>query len=144
MSLLDDYEILQELSKNLGNEFRAVQYVSKVARKFAERYDNIPLHSEALSYAIRGEIPASLKGLISNGITVDYFHLYLREAISHIDDKDIRDAVYSSITESKRTQNLTYNYRGIQNKDKQARIRIITNMLWYEFTLKLSGGKYNE
>ena len=144
MSLLDDYVIMTELAKILGSNYAAVQYVSRVARHFTAKYDYLPLHSEALSYAIRGEMPPNFSALTDTKSRTNYRRLYIRELLSTLDDKEVRDAVYTSITTSLRHQNLTYVYNKIKDESQQARIRILTNMLWYEFTLKPSGGSNNE
>ena len=102
--------------------------VSKQAKDLAKRSGEAILHSEAISMVLKGET----SNLISDDEVIDeYESKYIKEMFMYIDDKDIKDAVYDSFYDSKKNHNLIYQYNDIIEPDRQARVRILTRMLWF-------------
>ena len=102
--------------------------VSKQAKDLAKRSGEAILHSEAISMVLKGET----SNLISDDEVIDeYESKYIKEMFMYIDDKEIKDAVYDSFYDSKKNHNLIYQYNDIIEPDRQARVRILTRMLWF-------------
>lgn len=140
MSFLDDLNVAIEASKHLGNMYSVTLYVAQIARKFSEKYEGVPLHSEALTYALQGEIPECIKNLNSVHNGKDGLILYIQQILSDIDDMEVRNSVESSIFQSLKSGNLIYQYRSIKDPNLQARVRIIVNMACKDI-LTMHGGK---
>ena len=108
--------------------FADVLSVAKQARSLSEKSRNAIPHSEAISMVLKHDT----KEVISDDSVIDeYESRYIKEMFSYIDDKDIKDAVYDSFYESKSNRNLLFIYNSIRDEHKQARVRILTRMLWH-------------
>ena len=108
--------------------FSDVLSVAKQARSLSEKSRNAIPHSEAISMVLKHDT----KEVISDDSVIDeYESRYIKEMFSYIDDKDIKDAVYDSFYESKSNRNLLFIYNSIRDEHKQARVRILTRMLWH-------------
>lgn len=106
-----------------------VMQVVRQARRLANKYDNMILHSEAITHVINHTLPD--KTLLTKN-NHDYDAQLLKEAFCYIDDQDICNAVYDSFYESNKRKNLIYIYNGITDESIKSRVRVITRMLWYQ------------
>jgi hypothetical protein len=124
MSLDKDYNF-RKLLETQSNKFSLVLDVAKDARQMATEYDELILHSEAITHILHGTKP-KLK------------HIWkweseareIRDTFCSIEDKEVCDAVYDSFYASKEAHNLKYVYNTIKDPYRQARVRILTRMLW--------------
>lgn len=125
-----NYDNFNKLEKTTGNRYAAVQEVIKQARvKYRETNYKI-LPSEAISWALDGTVPESVKkGYVNKkpySVVDEAFDSYLFD----IDDEDVRESVKTSINLSYSRGHLVYRYEMTLDKFRQARVRVITNMLW--------------
>ena len=120
-----------EFYRKLNNSqciYADIMSISKQAKDLAKRSGEAILHSEAISMVLKGET----SNLISDDEVIDeYESKYIKEMFMYIDDKKIKDAVYDSFYDSKKNHNLIYQYNDIIEPDRQARVRILTRMLWF-------------
>lgn len=139
MSLIDGQDKLQELQKAFGgNRYAVVRYVASEARKLMSKYNNVILESEAISWFLTGEIPKSiqngehLKPKRSQAIS------YTDEVLSYVTDKDVCHDVRSTIKHSRQISRLEFIYTCVkQDSGKQARIRILSRMIWAQITTNI-------
>lgn len=127
---------LNKYIKACGSNFAAIMYVSKVARKLRKRVDHCISESEALSWAVTGVTPDKVKYWRKHRYERrDESLELLLDRLCYVDDVDVRDAVYTSITSSQTKPYLVYKYNKVQDSNRQARIRILSNMIWDEIQL---------
>lgn len=128
MSFEHDIPFRKELEQS-SNVYEVVRNVMDSARELSTRCDNKILHSQAITHVINGTKPDDW---ISIDFDDEYEAYQIREMFCYIDDKDICDAVYDSFYKSKKSKNLVYVYNDIVDINRQARVRVLTRMLWYK------------
>jgi hypothetical protein len=112
----------QELVQSLG-EYEAVMQIAKSAREISTSLGNrIPM-ATALSYAARGELPDPKD-------YPDHRLDRVKEYLTYVDDIGVKSAVLLSYEESLLKNNLVYRYNNIEDEPRQAKVRIIMNILW--------------
>jgi hypothetical protein len=121
MSLIYNPEY-NELSKSLG-PFEAAMQVAKNAREIASSLDYRIPWATALDYAARGELPNPKD-------YPDHRLDRVKEYLTYVYDIEIKSAVIASYEESLAKNNLVYRYNVIEDEPRQARVRIIMNILW--------------
>lgn len=114
------------------NEFVTVNFLVDLTRKIAAKYNYLLLDSEVISWVLTGEQPPVLnkvrrlrkqERIRRNALIYDI--------LNYVDDALVKTCVTESIKESIKFQNLVYIYTGVNEKPRQARIRILTRMIWY-------------
>lgn len=117
-----------------GNRYEATNLVANLARSLTHRYNNLILHSEAIQWILTGEKPKVLDETyrIRYKLRSKKLSPYV-DILCSIDDEEIKSAVQSSFTESKKVGHLTYLYNNISDVSSQARVRILVRMLWYNY-----------
>lgn len=128
MSLKDDEKFRRYL-ETAANPYEKINRVMSKARELSAQYNNKILHSEAITNVIHGTQP-DIQYLLD--VENEFESGYIREVFCYIDDKELCDAVYDSFYASKEKNNLIYVYNSIEEPDRQARIRVLTRMLWYK------------
>lgn len=131
MSLVDDLVEFNKHANKCQNKYLATLYIASAARKLLKKYDNALLESEALTWIIRGVNIKVLKQVQRIQSRRSFQLSYIDEVLCYVDDTDIKEGVRSSIVASKHARNLVYIYN-VSNIHKQARIRILTRIIWYE------------
>ena len=124
-------ELPQNIKKKChDNSYRIVNVLAHEARKLANKYDNKITHAEAISYVIAGNEPdmPTVRDKLTPKTKQD-----LDNALSDIFEEDIRNSVKASLYTSVQNKEMWYDYLGITDETKQARIRILTNMLYAEY-----------
>ena len=131
--MVDDKYLQKYINKCNGDRFAATMLVAKLARNLADKYDNLILHSEALTWVLTGERPMIIddngklnKSIISNNKS------YMDDLLCSVDDDEVCDAVRDSISHSNTCQNLVYLYNEITEEPRRARVRVLTRMIWYQ------------
>lgn len=124
-------ENLEKYIELCGSRFLATVFVANEARRLADKYQNVISHAEALSWVLSGCVPKNIK---------DYKKLIeqrelrpLRSAqayLANILDEDVRRSVWVTLNKSKQFGHLIYHYEGVYDKYRQARVRVLSNMLW--------------
>ena len=117
-----------------GSTFAAIKYVSLLARKRCDEVHHCITESQALAWVVTGQEPISvIQYKLDAAKRIERAKHYVDDRISYIDDIEIREAVKHSINESKRSGHLIYCYNNIWELNKQARVRIISNIVWDEW-----------
>lgn len=112
----------QKLVQSLG-EYEAAMQIAKSAREISTSLGNrIPM-ATALSYAARGELPDPKD-------YPDHRLDRVKEYLKYVNDVEIKSAVILSYEQSLAKNYLIYDYNTVEDLPRQARIRIILNMLW--------------
>ena len=62
----------------------------------------------------------------------EYEATIIKEMFCYIDDIEVKNAVYDSFYLSKSHNNLIYEYNDITDLPRQARVRVLTRMLWHK------------
>lgn len=122
----------QIVSEFDNNEFVAVGFIVSLAKKLAAKYDYLLLDSEVISWLLTGEQPPVLgKVQKLRKQAEDRKKALLTDILNYVDDKDIKASVLESVAESTRCQNLVYIYTEVNDKPRQARVHILTRLIWY-------------
>lgn len=117
----------------LGSRYAAILYICKVARHRMKRVHNCISESDALSWVVTGIEPKLLKEKLD--IRERRKHLdmiYANDRLLYIDDTEVRKATRDTILLSKNVGYLIYRYRDISDEPRQARVRILSNIIWDE------------
>ena len=112
----------KELEQSLGT-YAAINIIAQQAREIAMSLGNRITDSDALSFAARGELPDPKD-------YPDHRLDRVKEYLTYIDDIAIKSAVLSSYEESLLKNNLVYKYNTIEDEPRQAKVRVIMNILW--------------
>jgi len=112
----------EELSQSLGPYVATIQ-IAQMAREITNSLGNRITDSEAISYAAKGELPNPKD-------YPDHRLDRVKNYISYIDDIEVKSAIVSSYEQSLQKNNLIYFYKNVDDEPRQARIRIIMNILW--------------
>lgn len=112
----------QELTKTQG-PYLAVLSMAKQAREIEKSLDSRITTASALNFAAKGELPDPKD-------YPDHRLDRVREYLNYVEDVEVESAVISSYEESLKCNNLKYLYNTVYDKPRQARIRIIMNILW--------------
>jgi len=119
-------EYFLQLQESVGR-FDAVSIIGAQARALSKLYHGQISHAEALSWLLSGEKPLSAKRFVDEATKRD---LRIRLWLNDIADSSVRYNVLCSINASLHIHNLTYIYKDDLSSSKQARVRILTKMLW--------------
>lgn len=126
MGFNQDRDFLKQLESSPDRYGRVIR-VAKKARSLADEYDNNIFHSEALSFVMTGAKPDNKYRYAD-----EYEATIIKEMFCYIDDNDVKNAVYDSFYASKSCNNLIYEYNDISDPPRQARVRVLTRMLWHK------------
>ena len=103
--------------------FYATLEMAQNAREITKSLEHRITDSEALDYAARGLIPNPKD-------YPDHRLDRVKNYIDYIEDIEIKSAVIKSYEDSLKRNNLSYNYNTVDDKPRQARIRVLMNILW--------------
>ena len=117
-----------EFAAKLGSTYAAINYISKSAREKSEELDYPILASEAISWVLTGEKPNS-KGRKYENADAN-IHI-LDDILSGVDDLHIKESVRDTYFESMKAHHLIYCYHTNLNESEKTRVRILSNMIWY-------------
>ena len=105
------------------NPYLAVMEIADDTRRICAKLDNRIPCATALDYAARGEQPNPKD-------YPDYRLNRVKNYICYIDDIEIKSAIISSYERSLAKNHLIYDYKNVTDAYRQARVRIIMNILW--------------
>lgn len=105
------------------NPYLAILQIAEDTKNICHTLDNRIPSATALDYAARGEVPNPKD-------YPDHRLDRVKEYLKYVDDIEIKSAIISSYETSLKSNNLTYLYNTVEDKHRQARIRIIMNILW--------------
>lgn len=106
-----------------SDPFVAAMTLAQAARDVANSLDNRITLSTALDYVARGELP-NPKDYPDHRLDRVYNY------ISYIYDVEVRSAIIKSYEASLHCQHIQYVYNNVTDAYRQARIRVIINILW--------------
>lgn len=132
----------EDLANNVynGNRYAACMYVAKEARRRAAKCEDSVLDSESISWVLTGKRNVSKKDqkkLIEKWYDNQY------DILNYVENKDIRASVSKSLGISKSLKHLVYAYEKSLNESEQARVRVLTNILWYQSKEANNNGNRN-
>lgn len=111
-----------ELSQSLGPYLATLQ-IAQEAREIADSLGYRITYAQAIDFSARGELPNPK----------DYPDCRLnrvKEYLTYVNDVEIKTAVISSYEQSLAKNHLIYYYGVVEDTPRQARIRVILNILW--------------
>lgn len=129
--MLDEKFFQKYLDICKGNRYQAVNLVASLARSLVKRYDNKILDSEALSWILTGERPSIIDDNGNLKRSNKVFISYMDDLLCEVDDEEVVEAVRYSTAESNRQENLVYLYKRVSEECRQARVRVLVRMIWY-------------
>lgn len=131
--MVHENQNFEQYVKLCGGRYSATVFVAMKARQLAEKYGNIISHAEALTWILSGKIPDCLfdyKSKIKQRELRPFLHA--KEYLDNVIDVQVRESVWNSLIKSRNEGHLIYHYEDIYDKDRQARVRILSKKLWYE------------
>lgn len=118
-----------------GSRYSATIFITKEARKLCNQYQNVIQFSQALAWVLSGVVPQEIihyKHLVhQRNLNATKYVDYILESVS---DSSVRDSVYESLRRSTAAGHLIYWYKGVYDRDKQVRVRVLLRRIWYEHT----------
>lgn len=124
------YDVDRNLLKKLEsseNRFKDVRKIAETAKRIAKHYDGQLFHSEAISCVVTQSCPK-----YDYKRCDDKLDSLIKDMFCEVENVEIRNAVYDSLMLSRKKHYLIYIYNNIEDASQQARVRVLTNMLWYE------------
>lgn len=109
--------------RDQGNPYLAVLQIAEETRNICNSMHNRIQESTALDYVSQGLTPnpKDFPDIRLNRV---------KEYLNYVDDIEIKAAVLKSYEQSLYKNNLVYEYDTVKDNPRQARIRIIMNILW--------------
>ena len=111
-----------QLNDTIG-PFYATLQIAQEAREITGVLDNRITLSSAIDFAARGELPNPKD-------YPDHRLDRVKEYLTYVYDKGIQSAVIASYEQSLAKNHLIYDYMSVEDESRQARIRVIMNILW--------------
>ena len=133
MSIADDFIVREHILKT-ECIYLAVNRIANLARQKSKECGYQIRDAEAVTWAIQGVEPGYQQLTEREQYISKYRFSYLTELSCYIDDLEVKEAFEESYRESKIAQNLTYRYKTIIDEPRQARVRVLLRMVWYNIT----------
>ena len=105
------------------NPYLAVMQISEDTRKMCNSLCNRITTATALDYVSKGLVPDPKD-------FPDHRLDRVKEYLKYVDDLGVKSAVIKSYEQSLYHDNLVYDYNNVEDEPRQARVRIIMNILW--------------
>lgn len=119
---LNNNPYYQELCQQM-NPYLAVMEMAEDTRTICHYLDNRITVATALEYASQGKMP-NPKDFPDHRLD------RVREYLTYVNDIEIKSAVIKSYEYSLKQNDLIYDYNNVDDEPRQARVRIIMNILW--------------
>ena len=129
MDYRKESEEFEKWKKKYGNPYAAIVRIAEQARRICTQYDNIPLHSECISYVLLGEKIGSLETAKNFDYDKKFRHI-ASDILENVTDKQVVSCVQRSITQSKKANHLKYMYNQNLDSHQKARVRILNRIIW--------------
>ena len=97
--------------------------MAQEAREITNSLGHRITYAQAIDFSARGELPNPKD-------YPDHRLDRVREYLMYVPDIKVRAAVISSYEQTLKENHLIYDYRTVEDAPRQARIRIIVNILW--------------
>ena len=131
--MVHELDKLNQFIEKCGSTYAATIFIGRKARQLAESYDNLISHAEAISWLLTGKVPENVKRyneLIRQ--REQRIFLHAKEYLSNVSDVNVRNSVLRSLELSRKEGHLIYMYEEVYDPDRKARVRVLTNKLWWE------------
>lgn len=122
---INDMSKFDTYIESTGNIYSAVMAVVKDARNLSS---NGYTDTQALSYVLSGEVPKIRKHAATS--RKDRLESMIKDELCEVDDPDVCGAVEISLQKSTKKRYLVYDYQGVLDEPRQARIRVLTRIIW--------------
>ncbi len=126
MRYQDEFEA--EAAKCSGNRYEAINKLCRKARKLSASVNNTIKQIDSIHWALSNTPPSCL-GEVHN---IPYHEQIMQEYLCQVEDGSIANSVRTSFLQSVKIGHLVYVYQDDLSDYQEARVRIITNMLWYQ------------
>lgn len=127
MKYQDEFEYKVKICD--GNRYEAINKLCRRARKLSVSVNNSIKQIDSIHWALSDVPPNSL--FTQQHITSEYERM-MEEYLCQVENQGIANSVRTSFSQSVKIGHLVYVYRDDLNAYQEARVRIITNMLWYQ------------
>lgn len=115
-----------------GNVYKAVYELGQAAAKRVKDCNNKISNAEGISWVLNGHKPDYEHRRAYWDTKKAIIEEYIATNLELIDDKKICKCVRSSVWGSLNHRYLLYDYKGVDDESRRARIRILTKLIWYE------------
>lgn len=112
-----------------GNRYEAINKLCRRARRLSSSVNNSIKQIDSIHWALSNVPPDSL--FTQQHITPEYEQL-MEEYLCQVENDSIANSVRTSFSQSVKIGHLVYVYQDDLSDYQEARVRIITNMLWYQ------------
>lgn len=129
-NMIDEKRIFDTLSLALGSKYAACNYLSSKAHNKQKEFNYLISESEAITFALTGDIPSSYdRRLKARSASLKQ----IEDILNYVEDEEVQVASRESFRNSVGCGHLVYSYMRISNVNKQARVRILTRMMYYKY-----------
>ena len=128
---INHQELLPKLVNDFGNIYVAVNYVAAEARR-RQATDTRLSESRAITWVLSGKIPEELSPDYQRKQRKSVVISVIEDHLQDVSDDRIKAAVKQSIIKSIGDHHLLYEYLDVLDEGNKARVRVITNMIWYK------------
>lgn len=115
-----------------GNSYDACIVLAELTRIFSKLFNNVLLDSEIQAWIIRGDSKELLDKLEKLS-TRKRFETNEFDILNYIEDTYVTKNVKNSVRLSIQYHHLIYCYQDVDDPNKKSRIRVLTNIIWYEY-----------
>lgn len=122
-------EFESEVNKCHGNRYAAINKLCRRARQLSASANNPIKQIDSIHWALSNVPPDSL---ITQQSVMPEYERMMEEYLCQVENEGIANSVRTSFSQSIKIGHLVYVYQDDLNAYQEARVRIITNMLWYQ------------
>ena len=128
--MLLEKQLFDNLSKKLGSDYYTCLYLAKLARNQRTQLNNLISESEALTWALTNELPDDLDDRIrAKSASLKN----IEDILNYVEDAEVQNAARQSFRDGIECEHLVYNYLKVSDSSKQARVRILTRIMFHRF-----------
>lgn len=121
-------EFEHEVNSCGGNRYEAINKLCRKARKLSASVNNTIKQMDSIHWALSNVPPSCL----SEAHSISYHEQIMQEYLCQVENESIANSVRTSFLQSVKIGHLVYVYQDDLSDYQEARVRIITNMLWYQ------------
>lgn len=125
MSIINDNR--DKWIQDIGNIYACIEPIADKSREIYAKHNDKITDSQAMSWAMTGDVPSTIHKMKK------FAKRYSgnEDLLNYIDNKSIQEAVHESYMLSVICNHLIYSYKDIQDPFLRSRVRVLTNMIWY-------------
>lgn len=115
-----------------NNVFDAINMWVNDATKLKSQYQGRLSSSESLTSCLTSSLPQNIdRRIVVKDSEQLYISRYIKEALTQIDDKDVKLSVLQTLNKSRSENNLTFIYLDILTDSQRSRVRVLSRLIWY-------------